>query len=138
MEALHSPNPKNPKFTQSQSQEYETCTDANSKNKIEKHTLSINLQPQKTDPHDIVFVNYLHDNNDNAFEDDIIITKEQPLTIFKFKPLTFKSREEIGPLVYINSIDPLSTQKFTNIGSPLIGAPKNVEHISGMDQNCLF
>ena len=52
--------------------------------------------------------------------------------------MTFKSREEIRPLVSINSIDPLSTQKFTNIGSPLIGPPKNVQHLSGMDQNCLF
>ena len=50
MEALDSPDPKNPKFTQSQSQDYKTCTDA-----------------QKTDPHDIVFVDYLHNNDDNAF-----------------------------------------------------------------------
>ena len=120
MEALHSPKANNPKYSQSESHNY----DPKSKNKINNSTESIKLLSKKTDPPNIVLVKFLHNNSDNVFEDDVIITKEQPPSVFHFKPLTFKSREEVRPLVSINHIDPLSTQKFTNIGSPLIGAPK--------------
>ena len=134
MEALHSPKAKNPKNSQSESQNYYP----KSQNKIYNSTESVKLLSKKTDPPNLELVEFLHDKTDNVFEDDVIITKEQPPSVFHFKPLTFESREEVGPLVSINHIDPLSTQKFTNIGSPLIGGPKNVQHISGMDQNCFF
>ena len=120
MEALHSPKAKNLKYSQSESHNY----DPKSKNKIDNSTESVKLLSKKTDPPNIVLVEFLHNDSDNVFEDDVIVTKEKPQLVFHFKPLTFKSREEVGPLVSINHIDPLSTQKFTNIGNPLTGAPK--------------
>ena len=63
-----------------------------------------------------------HENN--IFQDDIIITKQEGPTIYIFHPLTLESHKNISPLMHIQEVEPQCTTKFNGIGSPLIGPPK--------------
>ena len=75
-----------------------------------------------------------HENN--IFQDDVIITKQEGPTIYRFHTLTLESCKNISPLMHIQEIEPQCTTKFNGIGSPLIGPLKSTHRISGHDNNC--
>ena len=59
---------------------------------------------------------------------DVQITKVTPPKTFTFNPITFQSREEIGPRVLITHFNSIP---FKNTGQPLIGKSNNLYRVKG-------
>ena len=52
----------------------------------------------------------------NLFKEDLIITKQEAPTIYRFHPLTQQSCKNISPLMHIPELEPDCTKKFSVIG----------------------
>ena len=77
-------------------------------------------------------LNYTHESNtqsysseheNNIFQEDVVITKQEMPTIHRFHPITLESCKNISPLMHIQEVEPHCTPKFNGIGNPLIGHP---------------
>ena len=64
----------------------------------------------------------------------VMVTHSSVGNNFTFKPLTLRSREEIGPRLLITQFDDIP---FKGIGHPLCGHSNNIHYIRG-DGNCYF
>ena len=64
----------------------------------------------------------------------VMVTHSSVRNNFTFKPLTVRSREEIGPRLLITQFDDIP---FKGIGQPLCGPSNNICYIRG-DGNCYF
>ena len=72
--------------------------------------------------------------DENVIVPDVEFLHEEPTQVFKFSPLNSTSREECSLLVNIVDCDII---EYTNIGTDLIGKPRNVHNVKG-DGNCYF
>ena len=59
-----------------------------------------------------------HEHENNIFQDDVIITKQDAPTIYTFHPLMVQSRKNISSLMHIAKIEPDCTIKFNGFGNP--------------------